>query len=360
VTFAEARARFPVLRRLAYLNAGSAGPLSRNVADAVAEGERRELEGGRGGMPYFEAMLAARDRLRATVAEAIGAPADRIALANSTTEGCNVVVAGLDLHPDDEVVTTDVEHFGLLGPLHASGARVRVARVRERPAAQALEAILAEVGPRTRLVAVSHVAWSTGNVLPVRELKASVDAPVLVDGAQSVGAIPVHASAFDFYTVSGQKWLCGPSPTGALYVQEPERLRVARPSYFGQDGYEDNGSFTPREGAARFDPGWISLGYLLGLAAALGEAPKWRFDHAARLAAFSRERLAERFEVITEPGQATLVSFRVPGDAAEAVRRAYEAGVVVRDVPKLGWVRVSCGYWTSEEDVERLVASIAA
>jgi selenocysteine lyase/cysteine desulfurase len=61
---------------------------------------------------------------------------------------------------------------------------------------------------------------------------------------------------------------------------------------------------------------------------------------------------------VTEPDQATLVSFGVPGDAAEAVQRAYERGVIVRDMPKLGWVRASIGYWTSDEDVERLIGAL--
>ena len=62
---------------------------------------------------------------------------------------------------------------------------------------------------------------------------------------------------------------------------------------------------------------------------------------------------------MTEPGQATLVSFRAPNDAHEDAGRAYEVGVVIRDLPGTGWLRVSCGWWTSEEDVERLVAALA-
>jgi selenocysteine lyase/cysteine desulfurase len=68
--------------------------------------------------------------------------------------------------------------------------------------------------------------------------------------------------------------------------------------------------------------------------------------------------LAERFEVITAPSQATLVSFEVEGDSAELVKQLYEAGVVVRDVPNLGWLRVSCGWWTSEEDLARLLSAL--
>jgi L-cysteine/cystine lyase len=358
MTLAEARAQFPVLERFAYLNAGSVGPLPRAAAAAVDAWSRRELEQGRGSLSYFTDMLALRERARGELAVLVGVRADQLALTSSTTDGCNIVLAGLGLRDGDEVVTTDVEHFGLLGPLHASGARVRVARVRDRPAAGAADAILGEVTPRTRLLAVSHVAWTTGQVLPVELLQREAGVPVLVDGAQSVGAIPVSAAGFDFYTVSGQKWLCGPVPTGALVVAEPEALVVAAPNYLSQSSYEPDGRFEPRDGAARFDSGWIPPGYLEGLLAAVEAAPEWRFERAREVAAGCRDLLAQRFELVTEPHQATLVSFRPGGDATEVAARLLEAGVIARDLPGTGWVRVSCGYWTSDEDLERLLAAL--
>ena len=200
-----------------------------------------------------------------------------MSLTGSTTDGCNIVVGGLGLGPDDEVVTTREEHFGLLGPLHASGARVVV--VDAEP-----EAILAAVTPRTRLLALSQVLWTTGRVLPVRELREQSGVPVLVDGAQSVGAIPVDVQGLDFLTISGQKWLCGPDATGGLVVADPERLRVARPSYFSQTAYEETGSYEPAVGAARFDPGWVATASLAGLVAALELPPEWRFERAAAMA----------------------------------------------------------------------------
>jgi L-cysteine/cystine lyase len=360
MTFDDARAAFPVLERYAYLNAGSVGPLPRAAATAVAEHARRELEDGRGALTYFKSMLELRETARGRLADLIAVPADRLALTSSTTNGCNIVLGGLDLRSDDEVVTTDVEHFGLLGPLHATGARVRVAAVRDQPAAEALDAILSQVTARTRLLALSHVAWTTGQALPIAELKSEAGLPLLVDGAQSVGAIPVDASPYDFYTVSGQKWLCGPSPTGALYVADPDALRVAEPSYFAQASYEPDGRFEPKAGAARFDSGWIPPGFLAGLLAALDTAPDWRFERGREAASRCRELLADRFEVVTEPGQATLVSFLANGDAAEAAERLLEHGVIVRDMPGTGWLRASCGYWTSDDDLQRLLDGLAA
>jgi L-cysteine/cystine lyase len=359
MTFEEARAAFPVLERYAHLNAGTAGPVPRASAGAMRAADERELEEGRGSRRYMEAAEASREELRGTLAGLIGVPAENVALATSTTEGCNIVLSGLELGPSDEIVTTDVEHFGLLGPVHASGAVVRVAEIRALSAGRALDAILAEFTPRTRLLALSHVAWTTGHVLPVEELKRTLpDVRMLVDGAQSVGAIPVDATPYDFYTVSGQKWLCGPSPTGALYVREPERLAVAIPSHFSQDGYEPDGRYTPKPGAARFDPAWISPAFIAGLEAAISCRPDWAFERAAAAAARCRELLAERVEVVTEPGHATLVTFRPNGDAEKVADSLLARGVIVRDLPGTGWVRASCGYWTSDADLARLVEAL--
>ena len=62
--------------------------------------------------------------------------------------------------------------------------------------------------------------------------------------------------------------------------------------------------------------------------------------------------------MITEPGQATIVPWKAEGDSAEVVAQLSEAGVLVRDLPGLGWVRASCGFWTSEEDLDRLLAAL--
>jgi L-cysteine/cystine lyase len=358
VTFEEARALFPVFERFAYLNAGTNGPLARATAEAMAAQERWEVENGRGGKQYFERALKLREQVRAKLAALVGVAEENLALATSTTNGCNIVLAGLTLRPDAEIVTTDGEHFGLLGALAASPASVRVAPVRELPPEEAFDRLLEEVTPRTRLFALSHVCWMSGNRFPVAELKDATGLPVLVDGAQSVGAIPVDASRFDFYAFSCQKWLCGPDGLGGLVVAEPEALPIAAPSYLSQERYEPAGDFAPRAGAARFDPGWAPPPALAGLDAALELAPDWRFERAAEISARCRDLLAERTEVVTAPRQGTLVSVRPQGDSAEAVERLYQQGVIVRDVPGTGWIRVSCGWWTSDDDLERLAAPL--
>jgi len=210
MTFEEARAEFPVLERFAYLNAGTLGPLSRSTLAALEDRLRFDQSQGRGGKAWFESVLALRAAVREQLATLVVTTPDRIALTSSTTDACNIVASGLELGPGDEIVTTDSEHPGLLLPLNVSGAEVRVAEVAGRPTADALDRIMSSVTPRTKLIALSHVLWTTGQVMPVDELKRESGLPLLVDGAQSVGAIPVDVGDLDYYTVSCQKWLCGP------------------------------------------------------------------------------------------------------------------------------------------------------
>jgi L-cysteine/cystine lyase len=358
MTFAEARALFPVLERVAYLNAGTFGPLARPTVTAVAEQLRRDLVQGRSGKPQFDAMTEERAGVRGAIAELLRAAPESVSLTTSTTDGCNIVLAGLGLAADDEIVTTDTEHFGLAGPVFTSGATVRVARVQGLGPEELLDAIVAEVTPKTRLLAVSHVIWINGVVLDVHELKQRTGLPVLVDGAQSVGAIDVAVGAIDYYTVSGQKWLCGPDATGALYVADVDSLRVARPSYFAQQSFEPGGRYVVRAGAQRFDPGWISVASLKGLSTTLALAPEWRFERLASAAAHCREALAQRVRVVTPPDQAGLVTFEVEGDPEAVVAKLLAADVVVRHIPGTSRLRASCGWWTSDEDIERLAAAL--
>lgn len=351
MTFEEARGQFPVLEHVAYLNAGTNGPLARATVAAMTAQAEADLERGRSGREWIDAMLAGREAVRERIARVLNVEPTLLALTSSTTSACNIVLAGLGLRPEDEVVTTDSEHFGLLGPLHTSGARVVVVPGSE-------DAILGAVTPRTRLIAVSHVLWTTGKRLALERLKAETDVPVLVDGAQSVGAIPVNASSFDFYTVSAQKWLCGPEATGALYVADPDGLRITAPSYMSQDGYEPDGRFRARAGAVRFDAGWIAMPLLAGLTAALDAHPDWRYERAAEMTRRCHDLLAERVDVVTDAVESTLVAFR-SDDPPALVNRLAERGVIVRDIPRTDLVRVSCGYWTSDDDLEQLVDALA-
>jgi L-cysteine/cystine lyase len=352
MTFAEARAQFPVLERFAYLNAGTSGPLARTTTAALVAQAEHDLVEGRSGTAYIERLQALRAEARAGIAAVLNVDAGNVALVDSTMRGCATVLSGLALTPDDEVITTDQEHFGLTGPLHATGARVVVEADED--------AILAAVTPATRLVATSHVWWTTGARLDLHRVRGESGVPVLVDGAQSAGAIEVDVGELDYYTVSAQKWLCAPDPSGGLYVRDPGSLRVATPSYFAQESYEPSGAFVPREAAARFDAGWPGVPTLAGLVAALGTHPEWRYARAAEMAARCRELLVPLVAVVTPPGESTLVSFRPPTDPTELVDALRERGVIVRELPGRNLVRASCGWWTNEDDLQRLVEGVAA
>ena len=215
------RSEFPVLERLAFLNAGTDGPVPAKAVAAAREALDAQLREGRH-RPHFTARLALQGELRDAYARVLGCAAEDVALTTSTSEGLGVVLGGLELGADDEIVTSDSEHPGLVGPLIA--ARGRGVRVTAVPLQEIPDAVTA----RTTLVACSHVSWVTGEVAPAA--LAELDVPVVLDGAQGAGAIPVDVRALGCaaYAASGQKWLCGADGTGMLYVEPGfrERLRV--------------------------------------------------------------------------------------------------------------------------------------
>ena len=349
------RDQFPVLDRLAYLNAGTDGPIPR----AAIETARAELDaqGAEGRLyAHFARRFELADQLRAGYARLLNAAPEDVAITSGTSAGLGAVLGGLDIGPGDEIVTSDAEHPGLIGPLLA--ARERGATIKAVPFAELANAVTAS----TTLVAASHVSWITGELAPA-EL-AEVPVPVILDGAQGVGAVPVDVKALGCvaYAGPGQKWLCGADGTGMLYLDPEfgERVKTIFPTYFS---FEDTslgleGGF--KASASRFDLPLpreavaLSAGALEVLEA---EGLDAILARAADLTDVFAAKLAEAGYTVAPRARTTLVSFEV--EDPEAKRELLlERGVAVRNLPGTPYLRASVGAWNDESDLDRLLAAL--
>lgn len=369
------RADLPSVTTRVYLNTGTFGPLPRVTAEVMRWHLDWATTSGRigaAGLAYWHELEV---EARAALGLALGCRATELALNHSTTDGVNTVLAGMDWQAGDEVVTGNVEHPGLTEPLALlANARGVVLRTVDTTNKRAVASVMAALSDRTRLIACSHVLWTTGEVVDLPGILAAVAQrriPVLADGAQGAGAIAVDLAELgcDFYTVSGQKWLCGPSGTGALYVR-PDRTADLVPPWPGYVTHDRSPGGPGTElwpGARRYDVGAISLVALAGLAASL----RWRSehgiragcDHAAALAGRLRARLADvRGLEVVDPGGATpfaAVALPPAVDPVTVVQRLEAEGILVRWVPgPRPLLRASVGPWTTDEDCDRLAFAL--
>jgi selenocysteine lyase/cysteine desulfurase len=209
-------------------------------------------------------------------------------------------------------------------------------------------------------VAVSHVSWVSGQVVDTGALTAT-GVPFLLDAAQSIGAVSVDVQALGcaFYAGSGQKWLCGPEGSGALYVRRDQldQLTTPWPGYMAVANPKDALDSPPAEDAARLDHGFPPGMRSAWALASLGvlEAAGWEWVHAraAGLAAGLADQLAARGLQVGPRGRSTLVAWKADDAEAEVARLADE-GFVARSIPSHGLVRVSVGAWSSEDELASL------
>ena len=334
VTFEEARAAFPVLERLAYLNAGTNGPLARATVEAMVAQELVDLAEGRAGVDYYTRTRELRERVREKVAALIRVPAENIALTTSTTNGCNIVLAGLRLGPEDEVVTTDEEHFGLLGPLHTAGVQVRVAATavpfgRRRPGAAAGRGRPEDAAAR----ALAHLLGDGQR--PADRRAETRDRPADPRRRRAVGrrgrggrdAVRLlHALGAEVAVRAGLD-------------RRLVRARAGVAAGVGADlplagsASSPTGAFEPRPGAARFDHGYLGATLLAASRPRSTPRPSGASSGPADGRALPRPARRSATRSSPRPGQSTLVSFRPHGDPAETVERLAERGVVVREIP---------------------------
>ena len=310
------RRDFPILAQrihghpLVYLDSAASSQKPHAVIDAVSQFYRRDYANvHRGVYELSQRATLAYEAGRRAIQRLLGAPDPReVVLLRGTTEAINLVAASFGrsrVGPGDEVLVTAMEHHSNIVPwqmlCQERGAALRVAPIDDRGELY-LDELESLLGPRTRLVAVTHVSNALGTVNPVREIAARAHArgiPVLVDGAQAAARLPVDVEALgcDFYTVSGHK-LYGPSGIGALWGRL-EHLE-AMPPY--QGGGEMIASVTFEEThyappPAKFEAGTPHIAGAVGLATAvdylLGLGLEAVARHEAALARYAGERLDE-------------------------------------------------------------------
>jgi L-cysteine/cystine lyase len=372
----EIRDQLPALKRIAFLNTGSCGPMPRVVADSMAEAARHEFEQGRANVADYIAFQDVIQQVRAAQARLFGVGSESIALTHNTTEGMNIITWGIEWQPGDEIVTTTLEHEGSLYALYMvkmrRGIVLRFADVGN--GADPLPAIERAFSSRTRLLVISHVSYSSGTRFPLEEivdLAHDRGVMVAVDGAQSAGAFALDLRALnvDFYAISGQKWLCGPEGTGALYVRS-DRLADLQPTYVGYNSFKSQdwrGYFLPTPGAARFSTAAIYRPGVIGQLASLNwfqetVDPSWAYGRIDRMAGRCRELLQDLDEVrILTPAdrQAGLVNFILQGWSPRRMTALVPVllkhGYLIRPITHEPYcLRVSVGFFNTEQELAGL------
>ncbi|MHB8398626.1 MAG: aminotransferase class V-fold PLP-dependent enzyme [Candidatus Limnocylindrales bacterium] len=373
---AAVREALPATAAGIYLNAGSMGPIPRETARAMADVADYELTVGRAAPDYMEDGPERMAEARAAVAAILSSAVGTVALTHSTTDGMNIAAAGLDWRPGDRAVTTNAEHWGGFAPLVAlqdrHGVELDLVDVGDGGDGDAIVAAFDRaIDSRTRLVALSHVLWTTGAVMPLRaiaEIGHARGALVLVDGAQAVGAIPVDVEelAVDAYALPSQKWLLGPEGMGALWVAPSaiERIRPTFAGYWSFDAPPRQPPYRLFEDARRLESGAWHRPSVVGFARSCGWLAMyvglgWVHERASRLARRTADALAAipGVELVTpRQAMASLVTIRLPAWPGAAVldelgRRSF---VIARTVTGTEWVRFSVGFYNTEAELDRL------
>ena len=378
-----------------FLNHGSYGACTTPVLEAQqALRDRMEAEPVRFLTGDLRGLL---DDARQKVAAFLGADPEGLAFVSNATTGVNTVLQSLTFGPDDELLTNDHEYNATINAMQAvaarDGATVVIARIPfpiHEPR-QALDAILATVTERTRLVLVSQITSPTALILPVRELVAELDRrgiDTLVDGAHAPGMVPVDLESLGaaYWTGNGHKWLCGPKGSAVLWVRADRRepIHPLVVSHGANEPLIDRTRFRAEfDWTGTVDPtGFLSLPAAIGWmgASAPGDGG-WPEVMAANhaLALAGRDRIAAALGVEPPAPDSMLGSMAalpIPGlrdeDAAEALGRAleFEDGI---QVPIGGWpvraawagdgpervlLRISAQRYNEPSDYDRLAEAL--
>lgn len=393
----EIRAQFPILSReingvpLVYLDNGASAQKPQVVIDAINRGYAQEYSNVHRGLHTLSTISTERyEGTRDVVRKFLnGASAEEIILNTGTTEGINMVAYGWAMprmEPGDEIVLSIMEHHANIVPWHflreRQGVVIKWVDVDANGDLDP-QAVIDAIGPKTKLVAVTHMSNVLGTVVDVKAICDGARArgvPVLVDGSQAAVHMPVDVQAIgcDFYAITGHK-LYGPSGAGAIYVRR-ERMAEMRLFMGGGDMIDrvTRDTVTYNEPPMRFEAGTPSIVSTIGMGVALDWMMGVGMDDIAAHERRLRDRAIERFKGLNwlnvqgnSAGKGAIFSLTIEGGAHAhdistvldkkgiAVRAGTHCAMPLMDHLGVGATcRASFGLYNTEAEVDRLVDAL--
>ena len=376
------REQIPVCRRMVYVNSGWSGPSPVSVVEAIKASLDFEMDQGPTTPEVLDSGREIQDQARLAVANLLNATPEEVCLTKNTTDGINIVINGLTWSPGDEIITCSLEHSSVLVPSYFQqwrhGAVVKVVPLAGNEGPDAILAKMeSAITPRTRLVFLSHIQYSTGLRMPVEEIRRMTKdrgIMLLLDGAQTAGHISLDMKGLDcdFYAIPGQKWLLGPEGVGALFIRRDMIPQVQPVHVAGR-------AVQPHEGAEDLQPETASIDKFLGTSTSMalqaGMLEAIRFVQAAGveeieardldLASQLKQSLGETpgVKVLSplERGSSSgLLSFAIDGiEPEDAVTRLWEQHhIVARHVGFPSGIRVALHFFNTEEEVGQVVEAV--
>ncbi|KGJ03721.1 cysteine desulfurase [Paracoccus halophilus] len=390
----KVRADFPILARqvngrpLVYLDSGASAQKPRRVIEAITRAYEDEYANVHRGLHFLSNLATENyERVRGIIARFLNAPReDEVIFTSGATEGINLVSYGWAaprLQPGDEIVLSVLEHHANIVPWHFLRERQGVVLKWVDPEPDGSlppEKVLAAVGPRTRLIAVTHMSNVTGTVVDVGAIARGTDVPVLADGSQASVHMPVDLAALgvDFYCITGHK-LYGPSGSGAIWIRAARQAEM-RPFMGGGDMIRT----VTREGIdyadppLRFEAGTPGIANQIGLGAALEYLMELGMENVASHERALRDRARDRLRSLNwlqlqgdSPDKGAIFSMTMQGAHAHDISTILDKrGIAVRAgthcaMPLMEFygvsasARASFAMYNTLEDVDALIDGLA-
>jgi L-cysteine/cystine lyase len=396
---AELRGAMPALHNKVYFNYGGQGPLPSSSLEAIIHCWQSIQELGPFTTAVWPLVNEHTARLRQRLGLWLGVAPSRLAFTENVTSGCVLPLWGLPWRQGEQLLLSDCEHPGVVAACQELAKRhgldVRQFAVAdlcgssEHAETVLLERLEQALEPRTRLVVLSHLLWNTGQVLPIERVAEQLHQHpyrpwLLVDGAQSLGSLPVAAAAnvADIYACTGHKWCCGPEGLGVVALSE-RLLNEARPTLIGWRSLVSEQVSGPQSGSGdspfhgdgrRFEvatsciPLFAGLDCSLQLLEAEGSAEQRleRIRARAQQLWLGLQQLNGVRTILKEPPPAGLVSFtlvRTDGTAIEPDRivgALGEQSIWVRSLADPGCIRACTHLTTTETEVEQLQTALTS